>query len=156
VGRVGSGPSRRTSAWDGAAIWVGMLSVTPCAAGSASGALAASSTISASRCLSVRLSDHSGLGCQAVDAERVERQLELACGTVIDHGLEEQVQNAEAFGDKEQFPDRIEERGGAASSSRNPLSEGLLYLRFRTTMRLIKKCFVPTLMPRLSFRKGRR
>jgi hypothetical protein len=29
-GRVGLGPSRRMRPWDGVAIWVGMLSVTPC------------------------------------------------------------------------------------------------------------------------------
>ena len=44
-GRVGFGPSRRTSAWDGAAMWVGMLSVTPCAGSPASSTSATSSVI---------------------------------------------------------------------------------------------------------------
>jgi hypothetical protein len=50
---------------------------------------------------------------QAGDAQWVEPQLKLARGTVVADRLEEQVQDAEAFGDELQVPDRIEERDGA-------------------------------------------
>jgi hypothetical protein len=43
----------------------------------------------------------------------VKGQFELAPGTVVDDGLEEQAQDAEALGDEEQVTDRIAERDGA-------------------------------------------
>jgi hypothetical protein len=52
------------------------------------------------------LPDRGSLGRQARDAERIEREFELACGTVINDGLEEQVQDAEPLGDEELVPDR--------------------------------------------------
>ena len=53
--------------------------------------------------------DHGRLGSQAGDAERIERELELAPGAVIADGLEEQVQDAETFRDEQQVPVWIEE-----------------------------------------------
>jgi hypothetical protein len=40
-------------------------------------------------------------------------QLELARGTIVADGLDEQVQDAEALGDEQQVSDRIEEGDGA-------------------------------------------
>jgi hypothetical protein len=37
----------------------------------------------------------------------------LARGAIVDHGLKEQGQDAEALGNEQQVPDRIEEREGA-------------------------------------------
>jgi hypothetical protein len=56
------------------------------------------------------LPDGRSLVRQAGDAERIERELELARGTVVADGLKEQVQDAEALRDEQQVPDRIEER----------------------------------------------
>jgi hypothetical protein len=83
-----------------------MLSVTPCVL--ASGAPAAPVVLSASSRHLSRPPDRGRLSRQARDAERVEAQLELACGTVVADRLEEQVQDAEAFRDEQQIPDRIE------------------------------------------------